>query len=55
VSEDDFFQVVRRAAPGARVDVRLLQSNGQPSDHPVDPAFPEGRYLKSLLLRVFRG
>lgn len=54
VSEDDFFQVVRRAAPGARVSVRLLHANGHPADHPIDPAFPEGRYLKSLLLRVFR-
>lgn len=54
VTEDDFFQVVRRAAPGARVSVRLLHTNGHSSDHPIDPAFPEGRYLKSLLLRVFR-
>jgi len=54
VSEDDFFQVVRRAAPGARVTARLLHANGHPADHPIDPAFPEGRYLKSLLLRVFR-
>ncbi len=54
VSEDDFFQVVRRAVPGARVTARLLQANGHPADHPIDPAFPEGRYLKSLLLKVFR-
>jgi len=53
ISEDDFFHIVRRAAASARVNVRILASNLHPPDHPVDPAFPEGRYLKSILARVF--
>ncbi len=54
ISQEEFFQVVRRAAAGARVDARVLASNLHPPDHPVDPAFPEGRYLKTILLKVFR-
>ncbi|MEE2659368.1 MAG: class I SAM-dependent rRNA methyltransferase [Candidatus Latescibacterota bacterium] len=54
VSEEDFFQIVRRAASGARVRARVLDIGHHSADHPVDPAFPEGRYLKSLLVRVFR-
>ena len=54
VSYEDFFQIVRRAAVGARVQVRILAYNLHPPDHPVDPAFPEGRYLKCIFARVFR-
>jgi 23S rRNA (cytosine1962-C5)-methyltransferase len=35
------------AAPGA--SLRLRAAAGAASDHPVLPAFPEGRYLKFLL------
>ena len=54
ISQEEFFQVVRRAAAGARVEARVLTCNLHPPDHPVDPAFPEGRYLKTILLQVFR-
>ncbi|MEW6750265.1 MAG: class I SAM-dependent rRNA methyltransferase [Candidatus Latescibacterota bacterium] len=54
VSAEDFFQVVRHAAVGARVHVRITASTFQPADHPVDPAFPEGRYLKCIFARVLR-
>ena len=54
ISQEEFFQVVRRAAAGARVEARVLACNLHPPDHPVDPAFPEGRYLKTILLQVFR-
>jgi 23S rRNA (cytosine1962-C5)-methyltransferase len=54
VSQDDFFQIVRRAATGARVHARILTYNLHPPDHPVDPAFPDGRYLKCVFARVWR-
>jgi 23S rRNA (cytosine1962-C5)-methyltransferase len=36
----------------ARPDLRLRASSGAASDHPVLPAFPEGRYLKLLMFDV---
>jgi len=54
ISPEDFFQIVRRAAVGARVHTRVLAYTLHPPDHPVDLAFPEGRYLKCLCVRVFR-
>jgi 23S rRNA (cytosine1962-C5)-methyltransferase len=55
VGDEDFFQVVRRAAAGARVQARIVARTHHPADHPVDPAFPEGRYLTSALVHVHRG
>ena len=55
VTDEDFFQVIRRAAAGARVDARIVARTHHPADHVVDPAFPEGRYLSSALVRVDRG
>ena len=40
ISQEDFFQIVRRAAAGARVRTRILAYNLHPADHPTDPAFP---------------
>jgi len=54
VSQDDFFQIVRRAASGARVRARILTYNLHSADHPVDPAFPDGRYLKCVFARINR-
>jgi 23S rRNA (cytosine1962-C5)-methyltransferase len=54
ISPEDFFQIVRRSAAGARVHTRVLAFNLHPPDHPVDLAFPEGRYLKCICTRVFR-
>ena len=54
VSSEDFLQVVRKAAAGARVTLRILSFNLQPPDHPVDPAFPEGQYLKCIVAFVDR-
>jgi 23S rRNA (cytosine1962-C5)-methyltransferase len=36
------------------VDARVLHEAGHAADHPVPLAFPEGRYLKFVLLRVDR-
>jgi len=54
ISQEDFFQVLRRAAIGAGVQMRQLHYTLQPPDHPVDLAFPEGRYLKCVFARVYR-
>lgn len=54
IEAEDFFQIVRRGVAGARVTARIQAFNQHPSDHPIDPAFPEGRYLKAILARIFR-
>jgi 23S rRNA G2069 N7-methylase RlmK/C1962 C5-methylase RlmI len=43
---------LHRPAPRARPGLRLRASAGAASDHPVLPAFPEGRYLKFLMFDV---
>ena len=54
VSQEDFFQIVRRASADARVRTRMLAYNQHSADHPVDPAFPDGRYLKCIFARIKR-
>ena len=54
VSAEAFREVVAQAAADAGVDARVLRETGHAPDHPVPLAFPEGRYLKLLLLRVDR-
>ncbi|MBI4613411.1 MAG: class I SAM-dependent rRNA methyltransferase [Planctomycetes bacterium] len=51
ISLEQFFQAVKEGAYKARVDLALLESRGQPPDHPVLLQFPEGRYLKFLVLQ----
>jgi 23S rRNA (cytosine1962-C5)-methyltransferase len=48
VHEPDLLDIVAQVTPLAR----LRASAGAASDHPVLPAFPEGRYLKFLLFDV---
>ena len=52
LSEADLVAVAQRAAARAGRFLRLLAAGGQAADHPVHPAIPETRYLKSLLLHV---
>ena len=54
ISYEDFFQVLRRAQTGAKVQTQVLSYNHHPADHPVAPAFPEGRYLKCIFAQVWR-
>ena len=49
---DDFVRTLAVAARDAHREATLLSTGQQGSDHPVPPAFPEGRYLKSALLLV---
>jgi 23S rRNA (cytosine1962-C5)-methyltransferase len=47
-----FQKIVAGAAVDAKVDARVIARLGPSSDHPVLLAFPEGDYLKGLLVSV---
>ncbi|MBN3753007.1 class I SAM-dependent rRNA methyltransferase [Paraburkholderia sp. Tr-20389] len=47
-----FQKIVAGAAADARVDARILRRLGAGVDHPLLTAFPEGEYLKGLLLQI---
>jgi 23S rRNA (cytosine1962-C5)-methyltransferase len=51
VSADLFGKIVAGAAADAGVDAFIEARLGAPADHPVRIAFPEGEYLKGLVLR----
>ncbi len=53
VSPDLFQKIVAGAALDAGADARIIERFGPAADHPVALAFPEGDYLKGLL--VYRG
>jgi len=51
--EMDLFQkIIADAAADAHRRVQIIERFGQPADHPVNTAFPEGQYLKGLLVQV---
>jgi len=52
VNRTAFERVVAQAARNASRRVRVLAQRGAGPDHTSPPAFPEGRYLKCLLLEV---
>lgn len=47
-----FREIVRWAAKDAGREVQVLQTLGQPADHPVRLNMPESEYLKGLICRV---
>lgn len=47
-----FQKIVADAALDAHRNVQIIERFGQPSDHPVKTSFPEGQYLKGLLLQA---
>ena len=51
ISAELFQKVVAGAAIDAQVDAQILQRLGAGPDHPVALNFPEGDYLKGLLVR----
>ena len=55
VSPESFQRLVADAARAAGVEAQIVAERGQPRDHPVPTSFPEGRYLKFLVLRVLDG
>jgi 23S rRNA (cytosine1962-C5)-methyltransferase len=53
LSPEEFFNVVRGAARGARRRVQVLRTTGPGADHPVMTDCPESSYLKCLWCRVW--
>ncbi|MFZ4863152.1 class I SAM-dependent rRNA methyltransferase [Sphingobacterium sp. Mn56C] len=49
---DTFKQVLAWAALDAGKEIQFIRQFSQPEDHPVRASFPEGEYLKGLLVRV---
>ena len=54
VSADDLVSGIQTAARHSSRFVQILEQGGQSPDHPVHPAIPETRYLKSFFSRVTR-
>ena len=51
-TEDDFLFTLRRASVQAGLQLDVLESIRQASDHPLSVYFPESLYLKSFICRV---
>lgn len=51
VSQAAFLDAVKEAAFNAEEELVLVEERYQPPDHPLRLQFPEGRYLKFLVLR----
>jgi 23S rRNA (cytosine1962-C5)-methyltransferase len=47
-----FYNTITSAAMEAKRNIRILHYLSQPADHPVIPYFPEGEYLKGMVLFV---
>ena len=52
ISKELFQKILAGAALDAGVDVQIIERLYQGQDHPVALNFPEGEYLKGLILRV---
>lgn len=52
VRMEDFLAVLGEAAARCGRPAQVLEVRGQPGDHPSPAVFPEGRYLKFVLLRL---
>ncbi|HZQ09603.1 MAG TPA: class I SAM-dependent methyltransferase [Anaerolineae bacterium] len=52
VSPDLFQKIVFGAAVDAKRDAQIIEKLGQSPDHAIGLNFPEGEYLKGLILRV---
>jgi len=52
LSAEELQDAIGKAARGADRHVQLLEMGGQAPDHPVHPAIPETRYLKTYFCRV---
>ena len=50
VAPDDFVGMLRGVALDLRTDLRFLHIGGAAPDHPYSSTFPEGRYLKCVLI-----
>lgn len=51
ITPEFFDTILAEAATDAKRDFQIVERTGQPFDHPVALSFPEGRYLKGVVLR----
>ncbi len=49
-----FDKILAEAAADAKKDFQIIGRTGQSADHPVALAFPEGHYLKGVILRSMK-
>ncbi len=54
ISLEQFRMILAWSAKDANVEIQILQTLGQSSDHPIRLSFPESEYLTGYLLRVIR-
>lgn len=47
-----FQKIIADATEDAKRSAQIIERFGQPADHPVKTSFPEGQYLKGLLIEV---
>lgn len=52
IDEELFLKILSEAAADAKRDFQIIGRTGHPSDHPVSLSFPEGRYLKGVIVRL---
>ncbi|MCH2210468.1 MAG: class I SAM-dependent rRNA methyltransferase [Fuerstiella sp.] len=52
VSRNQFFSIVAETSRQSRRHIQILETHGQPNDHPVSAVCPETEYLKVCLCRV---
>lgn len=52
ITLDHFKQIIAWAATDARKELQIIQTFGQPEDHPIRTSFPESEYLKGVLCQV---
>ena len=52
LSENDFMQIIKKAAVKTGKRIQLIEFNGASLDHPVMPAMPETSYLKFAVFKV---
>ena len=53
MDEELFMKILAEAAADARRDFQVVGRTGHASDHPVSLSFPEGRYLKGVVLKLW--
>lgn len=47
-----FKRLLLEAAMGCKRHIQIIATGGSGTDHPVNPAYPEGEYLKWVMVRV---
>ncbi len=52
ITAEDFRDALRLSSGRAKQEVRVIEYLGQPFDHTDKLSFPEGRYLKTMVLEV---